>query len=83
MQEVQAIDLLDRGLADAAGAGALHDQVEKPVALSFFESLRPSIGRSGCRMTAAATKGPASGPRPASSTLAVRISGAAIADLDQ
>ena len=35
---------------------------------SFFESARPTIGRAGSRITAAATTGPASGPRPASST---------------
>ena len=34
---------------------------------SFLESLRPRGMRSGSRMTAAATTGPASGPRPASS----------------
>ena len=36
--------------------------------VSFFELRRPSIGRFGSRMTAAANTGPASGPRPASST---------------
>jgi hypothetical protein len=36
--------------------------------VSFLESRRPSIGRFGSRMTAAANTGPASGPRPASST---------------
>ena len=36
--------------------------------LSFFESLRPSISRPRGSMTAAAHTGPASGPRPASST---------------
>ena len=41
-------------------------------AVNFFESASPSIGRSGSRITAAAQTGPASGPRPASSTPAVR-----------
>ena len=40
--------------------------------LSFLESFRPSIGRCGSRMTAATDTGPASGPRPASSTPAIR-----------
>ena len=38
---------------------------------SFLESSRPSIGRDGSRITAAATTGPARGPRPASSTPAI------------
>ena len=42
------------------------------VAESFLESRRPAIGRSGCRITAAAMTGPANGPRPASSTPATR-----------
>ncbi len=37
-------------------------------AVSFFESFNPSIAADGSRITAAATTGPASGPRPASST---------------
>ena len=36
-------------------------------ALKTFESSRPRMGRARSRMTAAATTGPASGPRPASS----------------
>ena len=35
--------------------------------MSFFESLRPLGMDLGLRMTAAATTGPAQGPRPASS----------------
>ena len=42
--------------------------VSRRAADSFFESRRPSIGRSTSRTTAAAYTGPASGPRPASST---------------
>jgi len=38
----------------------------------FFESFRPSSLKSPGRMTAAATTGPASGPRPASSTPATK-----------
>ena len=37
-----------------------------------FESARPRMRRRGSRITAAATTGPASGPRPASSTPATR-----------
>jgi len=40
--------------------------------VSSFESRSPRTGRSGSRITAAATTGPASGPRPASSTPAHR-----------
>ena len=39
---------------------------------SSSESLRPGIGRAGSRITAAATTGPASGPRPASSIPQIR-----------
>src|SRR5688572_16801651 len=48
-------------------------------ALSSFESLRPLIARAGTRITAAANTGPASGPRPASSTPQM-LSAAAIDD---
>src|SRR6266511_769094 len=40
--------------------------------VSSLESARPSIGQSAGRITAAATSGPASAPRPASSTPATR-----------
>ena len=39
---------------------------------SSLESRSPAIGRAGSRITAAATTGPASGPRPASSIPAIR-----------
>ncbi len=39
---------------------------------STLESASPRMGRAGLRITAAATTGPASGPRPASSTPATR-----------
>ena len=39
---------------------------------STLESASPAIGRDGSRITAAATTGPASGRRPASSTPAIR-----------
>src|SRR6478609_8519648 len=46
-------------------------------ALSCLESFRPLIGvRPGGKTTAATTTGPASGPRPASSTPAKRAGGA-------
>ena len=38
------------------------------LSVSFFESFRPGITSSGGKITAAAQTGPASGPRPASST---------------
>src|ERR1700741_1879150 len=40
---------------------------------SFFESSRPTMRRLGLRITAAATTGPNSAPRPASSMPAMRI----------
>src|SRR5208337_2787295 len=42
-------------------------------AVSFLESSRPTILRFGLRMTAAATTGPNSAPRPASSSPAMRL----------
>ena len=42
------------------------------LAVNFFESSRPSSAQSSGKMTAAATTGPASGPRPASSTPATK-----------
>ncbi len=44
----------------------------RPADDSCLESRRPAMGRRGSRITAAATTGPARGPRPASSTPAVR-----------
>src|SRR3569833_938504 len=41
--------------------------------VSSLESARPSMGRAGSSITAAAVTVPASGPRPASSTPAIRI----------
>ena len=41
---------------------------ERRLAESFLESSNPSIVRAGSRTTAAATTGPARGPRPTSST---------------
>ncbi len=46
--------------------------VRAPRGVSCLESRRPAMGRRGSRITAAATTGPARGPRPASSTPAVR-----------
>src|SRR6478609_1840776 len=40
--------------------------------MTSIESARPAIGWMSSRITAAATTGPASGPRPASSTPAIR-----------
>ena len=76
LQDVQRVDLLDAGLADAAAQRLGADLVVQPLArapaVSTLESARPAIGRSSSRITAAATTGPASGPRPASSTPATR-----------
>lgn len=44
----------------------------RSVLVSFLESFRPQGIFAGSRMTAAATTGPANGPRPASSTPAIR-----------
>ena len=40
----------------------------RTLALNFFESFNPTMGRLGSRITAAATTDPAKGPLPASST---------------
>ena len=45
------------------------------VALSFLESASPLMGCRSSKMTAAANTGPASGPRPASSTPASKQAG--------
>ena len=76
LQDVQRVDLRGVGPADRPGAGSRAD-LARPAprargAVSAFESARPAIGRDGSRITAAATTGPASGPRPASSTPATR-----------
>src|SRR5208282_1021759 len=42
-------------------------------AVSFLESSKPTILRFGLRITAAATTGPNSAPRPASSSPAMRV----------
>jgi len=42
--------------------------------VSFFESFTPSMIISGGNITAAATTGPAKGPRPASSTPETKLS---------
>src|ERR1700681_2490220 len=44
-------------------------------AVRIFESASPRMRRAGSRITAATTTGPASGPRPASSTPAVSRGG--------
>ena len=47
------------------------DRIARRDSVSFLESPRPLIGLLGSRTTAAATTGPASGPRPASSMPAI------------
>lgn len=44
------------------------NKASRRFSLSFLESLTPSMGSSGFRMTAATQTGPHRGPRPASST---------------
>jgi hypothetical protein len=46
---------------------------ERSAGLKDFESATPSMGRRGLKITAAATTGPARGPRPASSMPATRL----------
>ena len=58
-----------QAVARAATASASRARAAAP---SVLESASPATGRPGSRITAAATTGPASGPRPASSTPATR-----------
>ena len=71
LADVDEVDLVDTGFADADGDRALHDvriELLARLGVSCLESSRPLGMRLRSRMTAAATTGPASGPRPASST---------------
>src|SRR5512143_1121804 len=53
----------------------LASSFSRRAAVRIFESASPLMRRRGSRITAATTTGPASGPRPASSTPATRPSG--------
>jgi hypothetical protein len=67
LQDVELVDFFFRRFGDRPGQRVLLDQRRQHVALGFvefFESRRPSIGRAGSRMTAAATPG-----RPAARAL--------------
>ena len=44
------------------------NKASRRLAVSFLESVRPLMGCNSSNITAAATTGPAKGPRPASST---------------
>ena len=56
-------------IATASAVPAISpNSASRLAALSFFESVRPTGTAAGSRITAAATTGPASGPRPTSST---------------
>ncbi len=69
-QDVVAIDARDRGDGDGdlrSGADLLEQHFALVRASASWNRSRPLGMRFGSRMTAAATTGPASGPRPASS----------------
>ena len=69
-QDVVAVDAVGRAEGDrdfGAWRRSWRRASRAPRRSSFLESLSPRGMRSGSRMTAAATTGPASGPRPASS----------------
>ncbi len=76
MQDVERVDLRRIRPADAETQRPPTDQRARAgrarPRTSTFESAMPAIGLPGRRITAAATTGPASGPRPASSTPATR-----------
>ena len=61
--DIQAMAQASALRLDLSGASS-----SRLASVSFFESRRPSSARAGSRITAAANTGPASGPRPASST---------------
>ena len=70
LQDIVAVDARGRGEGDADFGGradARRRAFRARSRVSFLESLRPRGMRSGSSTTAAATTGPASGPRPASS----------------
>ena len=72
-QDVERVDLLHRRARDRPGAARAPGSAPASSSAhvrrsSCFESSRPWIRRAGSRITAAAKTGPASGPRPASST---------------
>jgi hypothetical protein len=78
LQDVELVDFFHAGLGNAAAqalARISSYSFSRRAAVSFLESARPAIGCRSSRMTAAATTGPASGPRPASSTPATRPGG--------
>ena len=75
MQDIERVDLGRIGPADAESERASRISTASSVrcsAVSTFESASPSMPRPGRKTTAAATTGPAKGPRPASSTPAMR-----------
>jgi hypothetical protein len=73
LQDVDAVDLTGIHHPDPDGPGSAGSR-EEPFTLAgvnCLESLTPPAAKSAGRITAAATTGPASGPRPASSTPAI------------
>ena len=60
-------------LYDTARAVMMSNRASRFFSVSFLESFRPEMSSSRGRMTAAAYTGPASGPRPASSTPQIRL----------
>jgi hypothetical protein len=75
LQDIDAVDRRRIHLGNRPGHSHLaHRGVESnPLrSLSFFESVKPSSSASAGKITAAATTGPNNGPRPTSSTPAIR-----------
>jgi len=76
LQDVQTVDFLHARPGDRPGERFLLDDVGEAFALAHannFESAIPAgARRAGSNTTAAAQTGPASGPRPASSTPQIR-----------
>ncbi len=68
-----------KATATSAVAQMMSNSASRSGAVSFLESSSPSGTRSGSRITAAATTGPAHGPRPTSSAPAMGASPAASA----
>ena len=79
VQDVERVDLLDAGLrpprSTAPWRGSGRTAARAAARVSTLESARPRMRLRSSRITAAATTGPASGPRPASSTPAIRPGG--------
>ena len=76
-QDVEAVDFLAIGRGDRPNDVRISGEFVRRAprvwsALIFLESSSPGRRKTAGRMTAAAATGPANGPRPASSTPAIR-----------